>query len=86
MTCLEKHGGIWKFDENTPNQTQEQGTRFATGLRQMPAIIWHDGALYIVMHNRDQLDTFWPKSFTAQDNAERPAEGLYRATQDSDFG
>jgi glucose/arabinose dehydrogenase len=62
---LEKHGGIWKFDENKLNQTQEQGTRFATGLRQMPAITWHDGALYIVMHNRDQLDTFWPKSFTA---------------------
>ena len=33
-----------------------QGTRFATGLRQMPAITWHDGALYIVMNNRDQLD------------------------------
>jgi glucose/arabinose dehydrogenase len=83
---LEKHGGIWKFDENKPNQTQEQGTRFATGLRQMPAITWHDGALYIVMHNRDQLDTFWPKQFTSKDNAERPAEGLYRATQGSDFG
>ena len=27
------------------------------------------------MHNRDQLDTFWPKNFTAKDNAERPAEG-----------
>ena len=29
---------------------------FATGLRQLPAITWHDGALYIVMNNRDQLD------------------------------
>ena len=38
------------------------------------------------MHNRDQLDTFWPMNFTAKDNAERPAEGLYRATQGSDFG
>ena len=52
----------------------------------MPAITWHDGALYIVMHNRDQLDVFWPSSFTAKDNAERPAEPLYRAVQGSDFG
>jgi len=41
---LEKHGGIWKFDENKLGQTQEDGVRFATGLRQMPAIAWHDGA------------------------------------------
>jgi glucose/arabinose dehydrogenase len=83
---LEKHAGIWKFDENKLNQTQDQGTRFATGLRQMPAITWHDGALYIAMNNRDQLDVFWPSLFTAKDNAERPAEPLYRAVQGSNFG
>ncbi len=33
---LEKNGGIWKFDENKVGQKQEDGTRFATGLRQMP--------------------------------------------------
>ncbi len=83
---LEKHAGIWKFDENKSNQTQDQGTRFATGLRQMPAITWHDDALFIAMNNRDQLDVFWPSLFTAKDNAERPSEPLYRAVQGSDFG
>jgi len=83
---LEKHGGIWKFDENKANQTQDQGTRFATGLRQMPAITWHDDALYIAMNNRDQLDVFWPSLFNAKENAERPAEPLYRAVQGSNFG
>jgi len=83
---LEKHGGIWKFDENKIGQKQEDGMRFATGLRQMPAIAWHGGALYIAMNNRDQLDTFWPDKFTGKDNAERPAEPLYRATQGSNFG
>jgi glucose/arabinose dehydrogenase len=83
---LEKHAGIWKFDENKPGQTHESGTRFATGMRQMPAITWHEGALYIAMHNRDQLDTFWPEQFDAKANAERPAEPLYRAVQGSDFG
>jgi glucose/arabinose dehydrogenase len=83
---LEKHGGVWKFDENKLGQTQDMGTRFATGLRQMPAIAWHDGAVYLAMNNRDQLDTFWPDKFTAKDNAERPAEPLYRAVQGSNFG
>jgi glucose/arabinose dehydrogenase len=76
---LEHHGGIWKFDENKLGQKQSDGTRFATGLRQMPAITWHDGALYIVMNSRDQLDTLWPGMFTAQENAERPAEPMFRA-------
>jgi glucose/arabinose dehydrogenase len=83
---LEKHGGIWKFDENKLGQKQDDGVRFATGLRQMPAIAWHDGAVYIVMNNRDSLDTLWPGKFTAEENAERPAEPMYRAVQGSNFG
>jgi glucose/arabinose dehydrogenase len=83
---LEKNAGIWKFDENMLGQTQASGTRFATGLRQMPAIAWHDGALYIAMNNRDSLDTLWPGQFTAEENAERAAEPLYRATAGSNFG
>jgi glucose/arabinose dehydrogenase len=38
------------------------------------------------MNNRDQLDVFWPEKFTAKDNAERPAEPMYRAVQGSNFG
>ncbi len=83
---LEQHGGIWKFDENKLGQTQADGVRFATGLRQMPAIAWYDGALYIAMNNRDQLDVMWPGKFTAQENAERPAEPLDRAVEGSNFG
>ncbi len=78
---LEKHGGIWKFDENKLNQKQEDGVRFATGLRQMPALAWHDAALYVAMNNRDQLDQFWPDTFKQEDNANRPAEPLYRIEQ-----
>ncbi len=83
---LEQHGGIWKFDQNKLGQKQSDGVRFATGLRQMPAIAWHDGAVYIVMNNRDQLDVLFPEHFTAQDNAERPAEPMYRAVEGSNFG
>jgi glucose/arabinose dehydrogenase len=83
---LEQHGGIWKFDENKAGQKLSDGTRYATGLRQMPAIAWHDTALYIAMNNRDQLDTMWPDLFKAEDNANRPSEPLYRAEANANFG
>lgn len=84
---LETHGGVWKFDENKLGQKQADGVRWVTGLRQEPAITWHDGKLYIVMNSRDQLDTLWPEHFTAKDNAERPAEPMFRVDkQDEDFG
>ena len=84
---LEKNGGIWRFDENKPGQKQEDGVRWATGLRQMPGVAFHDGAVWTAMNNRDQLDQFWPDKFKQEDNANRPAEPLYRAAQQgSNFG
>ena len=83
---LETHGGLWRFDENKLHQKQSDGERFVSGLRQEPAITWHDGAVYIVMNNRDQLDTLWPGKFTAEENAMRPAEPMYRAVKGANFG
>ncbi len=83
---LERHGGAWRFDANKLGQTQADGVRFVTGLRQFPALTWHDHALYIVMNNRDQLDTLWPKSFTAEENATIPAETMDRAVMGSNYG
>src|SRR3954468_5648453 len=83
---LENSGGIWKFDENKLGQRQTDGVRFATGLRQMPALAWHDGALYTVMNNRDQIDTLWSEGFTAEDNQTRPAEVMYKVEQGANFG
>jgi glucose/arabinose dehydrogenase len=76
---LELHGGIWKFDENKLGQKQADGTRYATGLRQMPGIAWHEGALYIANNGRDQIDNNWPDKFTPQDNDSRVSEALYKA-------
>jgi glucose/arabinose dehydrogenase len=83
---LEKHGGIWRFDENRPGQKQDDGHRYATGMRQVVALAWHSGSLFAAMNGRDQLDTMWPGMFTAQDNAERPAETLYQVKDGSNFG
>lgn len=84
---LEQHGGIWKFSDSKLGQTQADGVKYATGMRQMPAIAWHDGALFIVMNSRDQLDVLWPGKFTAEENATRPAEPMYRVDKQGDnFG
>jgi glucose/arabinose dehydrogenase len=83
---LEKHGGIWRFDENRPGQKQDDGHRYATGMRQVVALAWHSGSLFAAMNGRDQLDTMWPALFTARDNAERPAETLYQVKDGSNFG
>jgi glucose/arabinose dehydrogenase len=84
---LEKNGGVWKFSDHKLGQTQADGVKYATGMRQMPAIAWHDGALYVVMNSRDQLDVLWPGKFTAEENANRPAEPMYRIDKPGDnFG
>jgi glucose/arabinose dehydrogenase len=83
---LEKNGGIWRFDENKLGQKQEDGKRYVTGMRQMVGLTWHDNSLWAVMHNRDSLDTLWPGKFTAEQNAEWPAEYLVRAADGSHFG
>jgi len=83
---LAEHGGIWKFNESKLGQKQADGVKYATGMRQMPAIAWHD-ALFVVMNSRDQLDVLWPGKFTAEENATRPAEPMYRVDQQGDnFG
>ena len=83
---LDVAGGIWRFDENTLGQKQTDGKRYATGLRQMLGITWHDGSLWLVMHNRDGLDTMWPGQFTAQENADLPAEYLEKVGDGQNFG
>jgi glucose/arabinose dehydrogenase len=84
---LEQHGGIWKFSDSKLGQTQADGVKYATGMRQMPAIAWHNGALFIVMNSRDQLDYLYPEKFTAEENATRPAEPMYRVDKQGDnFG
>ena len=83
---LEKHSGIWKFDATKLNQTQDDGTKIVTGLRQEPDVAWAYGAAYTVMNNRDSIDELFPDHFTAEDNNDGPAEVMYRADPGSNFG
>lgn len=85
---LEHYGGIWRFDAERLNQTPKDGTHYATGMRNTIALAWNNdaNALYAVIHGRDQLDTIFPKLFTAKDNAERVAEEFQRIVEGGNYG
>jgi glucose/arabinose dehydrogenase len=85
---LEVGGGIWRFNATLPGQTQAEGIRYATGIRNAVALDWNprDDALYVVQHGRDSLDELFPELFTAEQRAEIPAEELFRVGEGDDFG
>ena len=85
---LATHGGVWKYDANRPNQKHDASKRHVTGIRHTVSLVWNPAtkSLYGVQHGRDQLDTMWPKLFTAKQNAELPAEELQVYSDGANFG
>ena len=85
---LERYGGIWKYDANTPNQKHAADKRIVTGIRHTVALVWNPAtrALYGVQHGRDQLDTMWPGLFDVKQNANLPAEEMQLYTEGANFG
>src|SRR5437879_4531923 len=77
---LETRAGIWRFDPDKAGQAEPDGMRYATGLRNVVALVQRpgDGALYGVVHGRDQLFDNWGKLFNQVQSAELPAEILVR--------
>jgi glucose/arabinose dehydrogenase len=77
---LERQAGVWRFDANRLGQTQADGERWASGIRNTVALAYHptDGSVWTVQHGRDQLDLVSSGRYTAEDNAQRPAEELLR--------
>ena len=85
---LERHAGIWRFDADKLGQTQADGDRFATGIRQSVAMCWTPlyGELYVVQHGRDQLHSLWPEKFTVKENANLPAEEFLLVERGDNYG
>ena len=85
---LASHSGIWRYEANKTGQTFSTKERFATGTRNIVglAIQPGDNALYAAMHGRDQLDSNWPKLYTAAQNNDLPAELFTRIARGDDFG
>ena len=85
---LEAHGGVWQFDANKLGQTQEDGKRYATGIRSIVAMDWNhdDNTLYAVQHGRDNMSRFDPELYSAYQSALFPSEEFLRVKEGSDAG
>jgi glucose/arabinose dehydrogenase len=85
---LATSGGIWRFAADGHGQTQQQGERFATGLRNPFAVAIEPsaGTLFAMQHGRDDLNRIWPALYTEQQNSELPAEELFRIERGGDYG
>lgn len=87
-TELATRAGIWRFDAARLRQTQRDGERWATGIRNGLALAWDpgSGSLFAVPHGRDQLHDNWPALFTPAQNAEAPSEEFLRLERGADGG
>jgi glucose/arabinose dehydrogenase len=85
---LEYAGGIWRFKADRLNQTQKDGHRYATGIRNAVAIDWNTSSntLYALQHGRDMLAPFWPKLYSTEQSAELPSEEFMLIKDGSNFG
>jgi glucose/arabinose dehydrogenase len=83
---LEQRAGIWQFSSDRNGQQLSDGKRFATGLRNPLALTTQPGTgkLFAAVHGRDQLGDNW--GFSAEANANNPAEELVQINQGDDFG
>lgn len=77
------HGGVWQFDANKLNQTQQDGKRYATGIRSIVGMDWNDvdDNLYAMQHGRDDLARTWSKYYRPWHNALLPSEEFFRVTE-----
>ncbi len=85
---LSTRAGIWRFATDRLDQTQAEGHRYATGVRNAGAIALHPatGELYAVIHGRDQLRELWPSLYSPTDGSEKPSEEFALIADGSDFG
>ena len=85
---LETAGGIWQFKADKTNQSYAEGTRYATGLRNVVGLDWNTevNELYVMQHGRDMLFQFYPDMFSQKEGAENPAEEMFRLKKGSDCG
>ncbi|MGH7586313.1 MAG: PQQ-dependent sugar dehydrogenase, partial [Gemmatimonadales bacterium] len=88
MPCeeLDTRAGIWRFERDRPGQTQANGRRWATGMRNTVALTAHPRtrALFAAIHGRDMLGASW--GFSDADNAEKPAEEFGPVPEGADYG
>ncbi|PIB30408.1 cytochrome C [Maribacter sp. 4U21] len=85
---LSEHAGIWKFNADQLNQTQKDGVRYASGLRDGIAMDWNHATntLFAVQHGRDELHQHWPSIYSEWENAMLPSEEFFEVTEGMNGG
>ena len=85
---LDSAAGIWQFRADKLNQTYADGTRYATGLRNVVGLtgILQPIRLFVMQHGRDQLHSIFPAMYTDKQNAELPAECMYELHKGDNAG
>jgi glucose/arabinose dehydrogenase len=85
---LKTHGGVWRFEPAKTGQKQADGVHVTTGHRHILALAWNPAAqaLFAVQHGRDQLGDVDPDHYTADDNAELPAEEMHVLREGTNLG
>lgn len=85
---LAVRSGVWQFSASRASQTATDGTRMATGTRNMVALAVEPttGDLYGVQNGRDQLAENWPELYTPQEDRVLPAEEVLRLEGGQDYG
>ncbi len=85
---LAEHAGIWKFDANKLGQTQKDGVRYATGLRDGIAMDWNHATntLFALEHGRDALHQHWPSLYSEWESAMLPSEEFFEVKEGMNGG
>jgi glucose/arabinose dehydrogenase len=85
---LDNAGGVWQFKADKMNQKQANGTRFATGIRNIVGMVWDKNYknLYAMQHGRDMLHVHFPDIFTPESAVELPSEEFLLVKKDANFG
>jgi glucose/arabinose dehydrogenase len=85
---LDSAAGIWRFKADRLNQTQQDGIRYATGLRNVVGLDWNqqDNQLFVMQHGRDALNNLFPNLYTVQQSALLPAECMYALKEGDNAG
>lgn len=84
---LATRAGVWRFDAARDGQSQSEGLRVATGIRNAVGLAFApSGDVYATQHGRDQLAQNWPKLFTVAKSAETPSEEFFKLSIGDDYG
>lgn len=90
MPCpiLDSAGGIWKFKMDKKDQSYGNGTRYATGLRNVVGLDWNQqvNQLFVMQHGRDHLFDFYPEIYDQKTALELPSEAMYALNEGDNAG